>query len=93
MSALPSDKENQARFAALPERMGCIVLAAGAGQRMGHRPKCLLQLNGVSWIQQPPDYAMVNLGGIRKSVSVALVADGLPVFAVMAITSASGAST
>jgi molybdenum cofactor cytidylyltransferase len=52
VSALPSDKENQARFAALPERMGCIVLAAGAGQRMGHRPKCLLQLNGVSLLER-----------------------------------------
>lgn len=29
-------------------RIGAIVLAAGAGQRMGHRPKCLLQLDGVS---------------------------------------------
>ncbi len=29
-------------------RVGGIVLAAGAGARMGHRPKCLLQLDGVS---------------------------------------------
>ena len=30
------------------KRVGGIVLAAGAGARMGHRPKCLLQLDGVS---------------------------------------------
>lgn len=37
--------------AALP-RMGAMVLAAGAGRRMGHRPKCLLQLNGRSLIDR-----------------------------------------
>ncbi|WP_353238023.1 nucleotidyltransferase family protein [Limnohabitans sp.] len=37
--------------AALP-RMGAVVLAAGAGRRMGHRPKCLLQLNGRSLIDR-----------------------------------------
>lgn len=36
---------------ALP-RMGAIVLAAGAGQRMGYRPKCLLQLDGRSLIDR-----------------------------------------
>ncbi|MCE2781318.1 nucleotidyltransferase family protein [Limnohabitans sp.] len=36
---------------ALP-RMGALVLAAGAGRRMGHRPKCLLQLNGRSLIDR-----------------------------------------
>ena len=30
------------------KRVGGIVLAAGAGARMGHRPKCLLQLDGIS---------------------------------------------
>ena len=62
MSVLPSDKENQARFAALPARMGCIVLAAGAGQRMGHRPKCLLQLNGVSLLERQLQ-ALSEVGG------------------------------
>jgi molybdenum cofactor cytidylyltransferase len=28
------------------------VLAAGAGSRMGHRPKCLLQLDGVSLLER-----------------------------------------
>ncbi|WP_300557906.1 nucleotidyltransferase family protein [Limnohabitans sp. Rim8] len=32
--------------------MGAIVLAAGAGSRMGHRPKCLLQLSGRSLLER-----------------------------------------
>jgi molybdenum cofactor cytidylyltransferase len=32
--------------------MGAIVLAAGAGLRMGHRPKCLLQLSGKSLLER-----------------------------------------
>jgi molybdenum cofactor cytidylyltransferase len=32
--------------------MGGLVLAAGAGSRMGNRPKCLLQLNGVSLLER-----------------------------------------
>jgi molybdenum cofactor cytidylyltransferase len=32
--------------------MGAMVLAAGAGSRMGHRPKCLLQLNGRSLLDR-----------------------------------------
>jgi molybdenum cofactor cytidylyltransferase len=35
---------------ALP--IGGLVLAAGAGSRMGHRPKCLLQINGVSLLER-----------------------------------------
>lgn len=33
-------------------RTGGLVLAAGAGSRMGHRPKCLLQLNGQSLLER-----------------------------------------
>lgn len=33
---------------ASPLRVGGVLLAAGAGSRMGHRPKCLLQLDGES---------------------------------------------
>jgi molybdenum cofactor cytidylyltransferase len=33
-------------------RVGGLVLAAGAGSRMGHRPKCLLQLDGVSLLER-----------------------------------------
>lgn len=33
-------------------RIGAVVLAAGAARRMGGRPKCLLELDGVSLIQR-----------------------------------------
>jgi len=33
-------------------RTGGLVLAAGAGSRMGHRPKCLLQLDGLSLLER-----------------------------------------
>jgi molybdenum cofactor cytidylyltransferase len=32
--------------------VGGILLAAGAGERMGHRPKCLLELGGVALIRR-----------------------------------------
>ena len=37
---------------ALSLRVGGLVLAAGAGSRMGNRPKCLLQLNGMSLLER-----------------------------------------
>jgi molybdenum cofactor cytidylyltransferase len=33
-------------------RIGAIVLAAGAGARMGHRPKCLMQFKGQSLLER-----------------------------------------
>lgn len=33
-------------------RVGGLVLAAGAGSRMGNRPKCLLHLNGMSLLER-----------------------------------------
>lgn len=33
-------------------RIGALVLAAGAGSRMGHRPKCLLQQGGMSLLER-----------------------------------------
>ena len=33
-------------------RIGGLVLAAGAGSRMGYRPKCLLQLDGMSLLER-----------------------------------------
>jgi molybdenum cofactor cytidylyltransferase len=33
-------------------RLGGLVLAAGAGSRMGHRPKCLLQIDGMSLLER-----------------------------------------
>lgn len=35
-----------------PPRIGAVVLAAGAGARLGHRPKCLLELAGVPLIRR-----------------------------------------
>lgn len=32
--------------------VGAVVLAAGAGERIGHRPKCLLELGGVPLIRR-----------------------------------------
>lgn len=32
--------------------MGGLVLAAGAGSRMGHRPKCLLQFDGMTLLER-----------------------------------------
>ncbi|MEX1168197.1 MAG: nucleotidyltransferase family protein [Hydrogenophaga sp.] len=32
--------------------VGAVLLAAGSGSRMGHRPKCLLELDGVSLIRR-----------------------------------------
>ena len=34
------------------EVTGAVILAAGAGSRLGHRPKCLLELDGVSLIHR-----------------------------------------
>jgi molybdenum cofactor cytidylyltransferase len=59
MTALPLTKS--ARLTATPPIqptpgpapcVGGIVLAAGAGSRMGHRPKCLLQLDGMSLLER-----------------------------------------
>jgi len=33
-------------------RVGAVLLAAGAGSRLGHRPKCLLELDGVTLIRR-----------------------------------------
>lgn len=35
-----------------PLRVGAVLLAAGAGSRLGHRPKCLLELDGVPLIRR-----------------------------------------
>ena len=49
-------------------RWGAVVLAAGAGSRMGTRPKCLLQIEGQSLIQR--HLATLKLAGV---VSTAVV--------------------
>ena len=44
-------------------RVGGLVLAAGAGSRMGNRPKCLLQLNGMSLLER--QLQALSLAGLR----------------------------
>jgi len=44
-------------------RVGGLVLAAGAGSRMGNRPKCLLQLNGMSLLER--QLQALSLAGVR----------------------------
>lgn len=44
-------------------RVGGLVLAAGAGSRMGNRPKCLLQLNGLSLLER--QLQALSLAGVR----------------------------
>jgi len=50
------------------QRVGGLVLAAGAGSRMGGRPKCLLRLQGVSLIRRQV-LALLEVG-IEKPVVV-----------------------
>lgn len=50
-------------------RVGGLVLAAGAGSRMGHRPKCLLQIDGVSLLER--QLQALTLAGVMP-VSVVL---------------------
>ncbi len=35
-----------------PNKIGAVVLAAGSASRMGHRPKCLLELDGVPLLRR-----------------------------------------
>ena len=35
-----------------PDKIGAVVLAAGSASRMGHRPKCLLELDGVPLLRR-----------------------------------------
>ncbi|MDO9252007.1 MAG: nucleotidyltransferase family protein [Hydrogenophaga sp.] len=51
-----------------PGTVGAVVLAAGAGSRMGHRPKCLLELNGVPLIQRL--LMALSVAGIDEHVLV-----------------------
>jgi molybdenum cofactor cytidylyltransferase len=65
--------------------IAAVILAAGAGSRMGNRPKCLLELNGVSLIQRQisalsaagMDEIHVVLG--HYSEQIVLELHGLPV--------------
>jgi molybdenum cofactor cytidylyltransferase len=51
-----------------PLVVGAVLLAAGSGSRMGHRPKSLLQLNGVPLIRHQLN--ALSLAGVAKVVVV-----------------------
>lgn len=50
----------------LPLRLGVVLLAAGSASRMGNRPKCLLELDGVPLIQRQ----LIALSGANERVVV-----------------------
>ena len=51
-----------------PHRVGAVILAAGSAARMGHRPKCLLELEGVSLIQR--QLTALSAAGLEQVVVV-----------------------
>jgi molybdenum cofactor cytidylyltransferase len=44
--------EKHSDGADMPSKVGAVVLAAGSASRMGHRPKCLLERDGVSLLRR-----------------------------------------
>lgn len=52
----------------VPIRVAALVLAAGAGSRMGHRPKCLLEIEGEALIRR-----LVHAVGEAGAVSLHVV--------------------
>jgi len=58
----PHEMEQHASAQTL--RVAGLVLAAGAGSRMGYRPKCLLQLDGVSLLER--QLQALSLAGVRS---------------------------
>lgn len=67
-----------------PLRIGAVLLAAGAGSRMGHKPKSLLQLDGQPLIKRIANHLLqagvshlvVVLGHYAKDISAPL--EGMP---------------
>lgn len=65
--------------------VGAVLLAAGSGSRMGHRPKCLLELDGVPLIRRQlialtgagVDERVVVLGHYAERIEQAI--QGIPV--------------
>ena len=61
-------------------KVGAVLLAAGAGSRMGNRPKSLLQLDGIPLIQRQiialsgagVDEVVVVIGHYAQSISLAI---------------------
>lgn len=53
---------------ALPKPMGAVILAAGSATRMGLRPKCLLELDGVSLLRR--QWLALSGAGVQDVVVV-----------------------
>lgn len=51
-----------------PPRLGAVLLAAGSGSRLGHRPKCLLELDGVPLVRRT--LAALAAAGVDEIVVV-----------------------
>lgn len=51
-----------------PLRLSAVLLAAGAGARMGHRPKGLIQVDGVALVRRLAD-ALAQVG-VKETVAV-----------------------
>lgn len=64
----PSTGSMSSRSACATSRMRAVVLAAGAGERMGRRPKCLLELDGVPIIRRT--LAALSAVGVERPVTV-----------------------
>lgn len=64
----------------IPTNLGAVLLAAGSASRMGHRPKCLLELHGVPLIhrqlvalsQAGVDEVVVVLGHFAEDIQQAI---------------------
>ena len=52
----------------MPERIGAVILAAGAGRRMGHRPKPLLQREGEPLLLR--QIRLLQQAGVAQTVVV-----------------------
>jgi molybdenum cofactor cytidylyltransferase len=52
----------------MPSKLGAVVLAAGAATRMGKRPKCLLEHDGVSLLRR--QCQALNGAGVQATVVV-----------------------
>lgn len=63
-----------------PQRIGAVLLAAGSASRMGHRPKCLLERDGVPLVRQQIGAlaaagvapVVVVLGNYRERIGAAI---------------------
>jgi molybdenum cofactor cytidylyltransferase len=60
--------EKHSDGADMPSKVGAVVLAAGSASRMGGRPKCLLELDGVSLLRR--QWMALAGAGVQDTVVV-----------------------